>query len=315
MKSSMGMVTREKDGFRVRFERVFAHSIDKVWEAITNPEKLKYWFTDIDLELKPGGKLTVHFRDEAKTASYGKIIVVEKPNRFVWMWETEQAEWELSSEGPDKCRVVLTYSKLDEKFAEKAPAGFHLLLDRLVLALDGSKEIFPFGTDIPEFEPIREEYERVVFKQFPELERLKPIVVEKTVNASADRVWKAITDKEQMKQWYFDLSEFKPEVGFEFSFPGQGHKGEKYIHLCKVTEVIPNQKLSYTWKYEGYPGESVVTFELFPDGKGTKVKLTHDGLASFPSDNSDFAKSSFNQGWTELIGKSLPNFIDRNNKV
>lgn len=309
----MGKVTRDAEGFRVRFERTFAHSIDKVWEAITDPEKLKYWFTDIELELRPGGKLTVHFRDAAKTASYGQIVVVDKPRRFVWTWETEQADWELFSEGPVKCRVVLTYSKLTPQFAEKAPAGFHLLLDRLTLALDGSKTIFPFGTEDlnPIFEPIRQEYEKVVFKEFPELLRLKPIVVEKTMNAKVDRVWKAITDKEDMKKWYFDLAAFRPEVGFEFSFAGQGQKGEKYIHLCRITEVIPMKKLAYTWKYEGFEGESLVTFELTPDGSKTKVKLTHEGLATFPADNADFDRSSFNGGWTELIGKLLPAFVEK----
>ena len=48
-----------------------------------------------------------------------------------------------------------------------------------------------------------------------------------------------------MKQWYFDLSEFKPEPGFEFQFYGEGHKGEKYLHLCKVTDVVPEKRLRY----------------------------------------------------------------------
>lgn len=309
----MGKVTKEADGFQVRFERVFAHSIDKVWDAITNPEKMKYWFTDIELELKAGAKVTFHFRDEAKTTSYGKVISVDKPGKFVWMWETEQADWELFAEGPARCRVVLTYSKLDAKFAGKAPAGFHVLLDRLTETLDDDTKIYPFGTEEtdPGFKPIQEAYENAVFAEFPDLLRHKPIVVEKTVNATAERVWKAITDKEQMKHWYFDLSSFRPEVGFEFSFAGTGNKGESYIHRCKVTEVVPNRKLSYTWKYEGYPGESLVTFELIPDGNGTKVRLTHDGLGSFPADNPDFARSSFNGGWMALIGKHLPAYIER----
>jgi uncharacterized protein YndB with AHSA1/START domain len=43
-----------------------------------------------------------------------------------------------------------------------------------------------------------------------------PFVIERTYNAPIAKVWKALTDKNDMKQWYFDLSEFKPEVGFEF---------------------------------------------------------------------------------------------------
>ena len=59
------------------------------------------------------------------------------------------------------------------------------------------------------------------------------ITVEKVFNASVDVVWKALTDKDEMHKWYFNVDNFKPEKGFEFSFAGQGRKGEKYIHLCK----------------------------------------------------------------------------------
>jgi uncharacterized protein YndB with AHSA1/START domain len=138
-----------------------------------------------------------------------------------------------------------------------------------------------------------------------------PFSIERVYNAPVMVVWKAITEKDQMKQWYFDLNEFKPEVGFEFRFRGQGHKGEQYMHLCKITEVVPNKKLRYSWHYEGYEGMSFVTFELFPDGNKTRLRLTHEGLETFPQNNPDFAKSSFAAGWTELIGKLLKEFVER----
>ena len=37
------------------------------------------------------------------------------------------------------------------------------------------------------------------------------VVIERALNASVAKVWKALTDVEQMRQWYFDLKEFKPE--------------------------------------------------------------------------------------------------------
>src|SRR5271167_1905717 len=94
-----------------------------------------------------------------------------------------------------------------------------------------------------------------------------PIIVEQTYNAPVNAIWEAITDKEQMKEWYFDVDAFKPEVGFEFSFMGE-NEGRKFKHLCKITEVIPGSKLAHTWRYEGYTGSSTVTFELAEeDGK------------------------------------------------
>ncbi len=139
----------------------------------------------------------------------------------------------------------------------------------------------------------------------------QPLIVEKIINAPAHLVWEAITSKEHMKQWYFDIAEFKAEEGFEFQFYGQGHKGEQYLHLCRITELIPGKKLSYSWKYDNYDGNSFVSFELFEEDGKTRVKLTHEGLESFPASNPDFAKSSFTEGWTWLIQKSLPGFLEK----
>lgn len=139
----------------------------------------------------------------------------------------------------------------------------------------------------------------------------EPIVMERVLNASLSAVWKAITDKNQMKQWYFDLEEFKPEVGFEFQFEG-GKDGKSYLHLCKVTEVIPEKKLTYSWRYDGYTGNSFVTFELFPEGDKTRLKLTHEGLETFPVENRDLAKENFVEGWTAIIGTSLREFVEKN---
>src|SRR5690242_12554165 len=119
----------------------------------------------------------------------------------------------------------------------------------------------------------------------------EPFVIERLVNAPIEKVWKAITDKEQMKKWYFDISEFKPEVGFEFTFEG-GAEDRIYVHLCKIIEVIPDKKLKHSWRYKGYEGESFVTWELFSEGNATKVKLTHEGLETFPP-IADFAKENF----------------------
>ncbi len=138
-----------------------------------------------------------------------------------------------------------------------------------------------------------------------------PFIIERTFNAPIARVWKAITEYNEMKQWYFDLPGFNPEVGYEFHFEG-GPDDRKYLHLCKVTEVITGKKLTYSWRYDGYPGISFVTFELFDEGDKTRLKLTHDGLEMFPATNPDFAKENFAEGWTHIVGTSLKGFVENN---
>ena len=138
----------------------------------------------------------------------------------------------------------------------------------------------------------------------------EPIIIEKTYDASIDKVWKAISDKNEMKKWYFDLAEFKPEVGFEFQFSGGPSPEKQYLHLCKITEVIVNKKLSYTWLYDGYSGDSLVIFELFVEGDKTRLKLSHFGLESFPMSNPDFERKNFVAGWSHIVGVALTEFLN-----
>lgn len=137
-------------------------------------------------------------------------------------------------------------------------------------------------------------------------------VIEKTYQAPVSLVWRAITNKDDMKKWYFDIQKFKPEPGFEFQFTGKGRNGEKYVHLCKIAEVVFEKKLTYSWSYRDYPGMSFVTFELFKEGNNTRLKLTHQGVDTFPT-HPDFAKESFAQGWTMLIGDLLKNYVEKSN--
>jgi uncharacterized protein YndB with AHSA1/START domain len=139
-----------------------------------------------------------------------------------------------------------------------------------------------------------------------------PIVVERTYDASIEKVWRAITDREQMKQWYFDIASFKPEPGLEFQFYGGDPNGVQYLHLCKIVDVVPNKKLAHTWRYDGFEGNSLVTFELFAEGNKTRLRLTHAGLETFPvATTPAFAKQNFEMGWTEIMDKSLKNYVEK----
>jgi len=137
----------------------------------------------------------------------------------------------------------------------------------------------------------------------------EPFVIERIYNAPAEKVWQAISEYEKLKQWYFEFEDFKPEVGFEFVFYG-GSEGKSFKHICVVTEVVEGKKLAYSWRYDCYPGNSAVTIELFPEGGKTRLKLTHEGLETFPPID-DFKKENFTTGWTEIIGKILKEFVEK----
>ena len=137
----------------------------------------------------------------------------------------------------------------------------------------------------------------------------EPVVIEETFIASIDTVWKAITVLDQMKQWFFgNIGSFKPEVGFETKFEVQG-EDRKFTHLWKLTEVIPRQKITYNWKYEEYPGDSFVTFELAEKDSCVELRLMHRVVDSFPSDIPEFSRENCFEGWNYFIGKNLREYL------
>lgn len=139
----------------------------------------------------------------------------------------------------------------------------------------------------------------------------QPIVIEQLMPATAKEVWQAITDQAAMKKWYFDFQEFRTEPGFEFRFLGGPAEDRQYLHICRITEAIPEKKLVYSWCYEGYEGNTLVSFELFEEGSQTRLKLTHEGIETFPANQPDFARQNFVEGWTWLICTSLKEFLDQ----
>ncbi|WP_299440899.1 SRPBCC domain-containing protein [uncultured Aquimarina sp.] len=132
-----------------------------------------------------------------------------------------------------------------------------------------------------------------------------PIIVEETFTASVDQVWKAITDVKEMRLWFFDnIESFKPEVGFETQFLVQV-EDRKYTHCWKIIESIPNKKITYTWRYEEYPGDASVTFELFEKQHQVMLILSLKVTEDFPSDIPEFTIESCQAGWNYFIGERL----------
>jgi uncharacterized protein YndB with AHSA1/START domain len=138
----------------------------------------------------------------------------------------------------------------------------------------------------------------------------QPVVVERAFVASREKVWRALTDPDQMRAWYFpQLKDFRAEVGFETEFTIT-HKGDDFIHIWRVTEVIPGQKISYEWSFGNYPGMSLLTIELFEQMGTTWLRLTHSGLDTFRGDLfPKLARENFVEGWTSFIGKSLQQYL------
>jgi uncharacterized protein YndB with AHSA1/START domain len=138
----------------------------------------------------------------------------------------------------------------------------------------------------------------------------QPVIVEVVIDAPADKAWEALTDNDQLKKWYFVLPEFFAEVGFEFRFTGGKNPDKPFFHTCRVTEVVNEQILAYTWKYEGFEGVSLVEFELFEDKRKTLVRVTHSGIETFKPYLPDLDKKEFLVGWTGILNSNLKEYLE-----
>lgn len=139
-----------------------------------------------------------------------------------------------------------------------------------------------------------------------------PITVQYKIQALPEKIWKALTDKVEMKSWYFDIQDFEPEVGKQFNFYEPGGEN-KFHHQCEIIEIIPLQKLKHTWAYPEFSDQkTIVTWELLAEDDGTIVKLTHEGIENFSDLGDSFSRESFTEGWNAIIGQNLKEYSEKN---
>lgn len=150
----------EIDGrYVLRFERRFAHPVQRVWDALTRAERITEWFGEgeVELDLVEGGRFVVRTTgppeliegmvteggaDPDDLVTRDTVLRVEPPFVFEHTFggdPTSIARWELQPDG-DGCRLTLTHTEPPGFAAGDAPrdlGGWHTLLDLLGHSLDG----------------------------------------------------------------------------------------------------------------------------------------------------------------------------------
>lgn len=267
-----------------------------VFKAWTDPKQVEQWwspqqFTNVVHQWNaiPGGEILVDMKgpDGVAHPMGGRFKEVDAPNKLVFT-----ATAFAGADGTPQLQNLntVTFEDLNGK-------------TKLTLYVDVQKA--GPGTEIP-LGGMEEGWSQSL-DRFGALLVSEPLVIERTFNAPAEKIWHALTNKEAMKEWYFDVSDFKPEVGFEFTFTKE-KDNEVFVHLFKVTEVIAGKKISYTWRYKDRKGSSLVTFELFTQGSKTRLRVTHEGLSTFAGPPA-LEHQNFVLGWTQLIGTSLKKYL------
>jgi uncharacterized protein YndB with AHSA1/START domain len=299
-----GSFYQSGDTYGVRFERILDHPVQRVWAALTQPDRLAAWLAPTTIKGKAGGSIAV---ETFGGTMGGKILHWKENSILEYEWYKESiVRWELLTEGRGRCRLIFTVRLAPKSQLQGAATGWHYHLDMLAINVSGDE--MPYFR-IEDWEKISgavslryktqlQERDRQDFAERP------PFVIERTFNAPVSRVWAALIDKEEIKRWSFTIASFEPVVGYEFTFWG-GTETNGYTHLCQITEVIPERKLAYSWRYENIIGITHVSFELFPEGSKTRLRLTHEGLEKLAHAGPDFARTNFMAGWTSILDQGL----------
>jgi uncharacterized protein YndB with AHSA1/START domain len=105
---------------------------------------------------------------------------------------------------------------------------------------------------------------------------MSAIVEELTIEAAPQRVWGAITQQDEIVQWWAYEARVKPEVGSlaEFRFR-QG----AFVMQFEVAQLDADEKVRWISKSPPQWAGSSVTWQLTPVHNGTKLIFTHDGFA------------------------------------
>ena len=124
-------------------------------------------------------------------------------------------------------------------------------------------------------------------------------------SAAPEKVWRAWTDPQILKQWMapsdafsVPLAEADVRVGGRYRIVMKAPDGEEHDVSGVYREVVPNQKLVFTWAWKSTPErESLVTLQLRAEGGGTELTLRHEQFFDAA------ARDRHNEGWVGCIGR------------
>ena len=143
MTEADGVIRRVDDGYEIVFVRRIARPIEKVWAALTVPERIADWLAvaSIEPDLRLGARFNLRFA-EGDYRMAGEIVALEPPRLIAWTWPDPAGQpnpsvvrFELAPDG-DGCRLTLTTSGLGLPDPGQL-AGWHTHLEGLPGAADG----------------------------------------------------------------------------------------------------------------------------------------------------------------------------------
>jgi uncharacterized protein YndB with AHSA1/START domain len=112
-----------------------------------------------------------------------------------------------------------------------------------------------------------------------------------------EKVWRALTDPVLLAEWLLPVVGLELEPGAAFAFKAPPFPDWDGTVSCRILEVEPHRKLSYTWG--AIDLDTVVTFTLTPTASGTRLSLVQSGFK--PEQKQAFGGARY--GWNMMGGK------------
>lgn len=141
------------------------------------------------------------------------------------------------------------------------------------------------------------------------------ITKEITVKTSKEKVYAALTQVDQITQWFPDQVEGSLIPGEQpiMIFTEENHKSRLFVEAA-----TPHEYFAYRWVPGGQGTledvrtvpNTLVEFFIVEDTEGTKVTVKESGFSTLPS---EVAENSFNQnsgGWNYMLGR-LEEFMNK----
>jgi len=142
----------------------------------------------------------------------------------------------------------------------------------------------------------------------PKVAAKPSLTLKRRLNAPPAKVYAAWTDPAKLARWFGPgpidsvRAETDVRVGGRYRFVMQV-SGEVHDVSGAYREVVPNEKLVFTWAWRSTPErESLVTVLLKPDGDGTLLTLIHEQFFD------EAARDRHQSGWTGALDK-LEKFV------
>ncbi len=287
----------------LKIERTFDASPETLWSYWADPAKFAKWFNpspEMDLvvheyDVRVGGRVRFDMpQPDGNPNPQEGVFHVVKPYR------------EFVSGSPDKTfliavkfarvgkrtRMAVTVTGVPKEYHKGAMQGWNAGFDKLV---------------------------RLVARPRPHEEGKDPtqvalsgereVVVSRVFDAPRDRVFQAHVDPKSLEEWWgprgyaTKVHTWELRPGGAWRIVQHDLEGKEHGFRGTFREVVPSERLAWTFEYEGAPGHVLTQTTTFEDMAGGKTKLTVRAMYASREDRDAMLASGMEWGMRQSYAK------------